>query len=149
MTLQLTTFDILDSLDSEEAIAEYLSQVMADGDDDELLRALGHVAKARGMAQLAKDAGVGRESLYKALKPGATPGYATVGKVVRALGFKMGVTPARRPAPPSLKKAAASGKRPNKGPKNEGKQANVGVYERKKTGKLATGKATQAAKLRA
>ena len=48
MALQLTTFDVADYLDSEEAIAEYLSQVMADGDDDELLRALGHVAKARG-----------------------------------------------------------------------------------------------------
>lgn len=149
MTLQLTTFDILDSLDSEEAIAEYLSQVMAEGDDDELLRALGHVAKARGMAQLAKDAGVGRESLYKALKPGATPGYATVGKVVRALGFKMGVSPAGRPALASLRKAAASGKKPDKGPKNKGTQANVAAYERKKTGKLAAAKAAQVAKRRA
>lgn len=105
MALQLTTFDVADYLDSEKALAEYLSQVMADGDDDELLRALGHVAKARGMSQLAKDAGVGRESLYKALKPGATPGYATVGKVVRALGFRMVVKPATRP-----KAATAAGK---------------------------------------
>jgi probable addiction module antidote protein len=149
MTLQLTTFDILDSLDSEEAIAEYLSQVMADGDDDELLRALGHVAKARGMAQLAKDAGVGRESLYKALKPGATPGYATVGKVVRALGFKIGVSPAGRPAQASLKKAAASGRKPNRGTKNNGTQAKVGAPERKKTGKLAAAKASQTTKRRA
>lgn len=96
MALELTTFDIADYLDSEDAMAEYLSQVMADGDDDELLRALGHVAKARGMSQLAKEAGLGRESLYKALKPGATPGFATVGKVVRALGLKMTVRPATR-----------------------------------------------------
>jgi probable addiction module antidote protein len=82
--------------------------VMADGDDDELLRALGHIAKARGMSQLAKDAGVGRESLYKALKPGATPGYATVGKVVRALGFRMAVKPAAK------QKAAAAAKKPAK-----------------------------------
>lgn len=108
MALQLTTFDVADYLDSEEALAEYLSQVMADGDDDEFLRALGHVAKTRGMSQLAKDAGVGRESLYKALKPGATPGYATVGKVVRALGFRMAVEPATR------QKAAAAGKKPAK-----------------------------------
>jgi probable addiction module antidote protein len=67
MALQLTTFDVADYLGSEEATAEYLSQVMADGDDDELLRTLGHIAKVRGMSQLAKDAGVGRESLYKAL----------------------------------------------------------------------------------
>jgi len=106
MALQLTTFDVADYLDSEEAIAEYLSQVMADGDDDELLRALGHIAKARGMSQLAKDAGVGRESLYKALKPGATPGYATVGKVVRALGFRMAVKPVTK------QKAAAAAKKP-------------------------------------
>jgi len=108
MALQLTTFDVADYLDNEEAIAEYLSQVMADGDDDELLRALGHVAKARGMSQLAKDAGVGRESLYKALKPGATPGYTTVGKVVRALGFRMAVKPAAK------QKAAATAKKPAK-----------------------------------
>jgi len=106
MTLQLTTFDVADHLDSEEAIAEYLSQVMADGDDDELLRALGHIAKARGMSQLAKDAGVGRESLYKALKPGATPGYATVGKVVRALGFRMAVKPAAKQKAAAAKKPA-------------------------------------------
>ena len=113
MALQLTTFDVADYLDSEEAIAEYLSQVMADGDDDEFLRALGHIAKARGMSQLAKDAGVGRESLYKALKPGATPGYATVGKVVRALGFRMVVKPAaaKKPAKPKTSVAVAATKK--------------------------------------
>jgi len=149
MTLQLTTFDILDSLDSEEAIAEYLSQVMADGDDDELLRALGHVAKARGMAQLAKDAGVGRESLYKALKPGATPGYATVGKVVRALGFRMTLKPAYRQGS-EMKKAAATGKKPAKVAKGKGAQLNVKAYERKKSGKIAAAKAAApAGKLRA
>jgi probable addiction module antidote protein len=109
MPLELAIFDIADYLDSEEAIAQYLSQVMADGDDDELLRALGHIAKARGMAQLAKDAGLGRESLYKALKPGSTPGFATVGKVVRALGLRMTVRPATRQKP-----AAASKKAPAK-----------------------------------
>lgn len=110
MTLQLSTFDPADHLDSEEAVAEYLSQVMADGDDDELLRALGHVAKARGMSQLAKEAGVGRESLYKALKPGATPGFATVGKVVRALGLRMAVRPATKQKPAAVAKKVA--KRP-------------------------------------
>jgi probable addiction module antidote protein len=104
VTVQLTTFDLAGHLDSERAIAEYLSQVMADGDDDELLRALGHIAKARGMSQLAKEAGVGRESLYKALKPGATPGFATVGKVVRALGLRMAVRPAGRQKPAAAKK---------------------------------------------
>jgi len=108
MPLELTTFDIADYLDSEEAIAQYLSQVMADGEDDELLRALGHIAKARGMSQLAKDAGLGRESLYKTLKPGSTPGFATVGKVVRALGLRMTVRPAtgKKPATASTKAPA-------------------------------------------
>lgn len=104
MPLQLTTFDIADHLDSEDAVAEYLSQVMADGDDEELLRALGHIAKARGMSQLAKEAGVGRESLYKALKPGASPGFATIGKVVRALGLRMSVMPAAKQKLPAVAK---------------------------------------------
>jgi probable addiction module antidote protein len=138
VTLQLTTFDILDHLDSDDAISEYLTQVMADGDDDELLRALGHIAKARGMTQLAKDAGVGRESLYKALKPGATPGFATVGKVVRALGFTMGVSPASRPA--GRKKAAATGKQPSTGGMAKGKRAHAGSYPSKKQGKEPTPK---------
>lgn len=149
MTLQLTIFDITDHLDNEEAIAEYLSQVMADGDDDEILRALGHVAKARGMSQLAKDAGVGRESLYKALKPGATPGFATVGKVVRALGFKMGVSPARRPAVAAPKTAPASGRKPDEGVKTKGQRGNVGTGQQKKAGKIAEAKPLRENKLRA
>lgn len=146
MALQLTTFDIVDNLDSEEAIAEYLSQVLADGDDDELLRALGHVAKARGMAQLAEDAGVGRESLYKALRPGATPGFATVGKVVRALGFQMGVSPARRPMPSVKKKVAASGKTPGKQPAAKGKRTPSATRPAKNLEKPAATKSTQARK---
>ena len=71
MTKKTLPFDMAAHLDSPEAITEYLNQVLADGDIDELLRALGHVARARGMAQVAQDAGLGRESLYKALAPGA------------------------------------------------------------------------------
>lgn len=86
---KLFPFDMATFLDDPEAIAEYLTQVLADGDPDELLRALGHIAKARGMAQIAKDAGLGRESLYKALTPGAKPRYDTVLKVTRALGIQL------------------------------------------------------------
>ena len=71
MAQTLTTFDMAELLDSDEAISEYLSQVLADGDNEEFLRALGYVAKARGMTKIATDAGVGRESLYKAFAPGA------------------------------------------------------------------------------
>lgn len=91
---KLIPFDLSEHLDSDEAITEYLAQVLADGDPDELLRALGHIAKARGMAQVAADAGLGRESLYKALAPGAKPRYDTVLKVTRALGVKLTAVPA-------------------------------------------------------
>ncbi|KJK18376.1 addiction module antidote protein [Pseudomonas sp. NPDC087612] len=89
MSLSLTTFDMAALLDSDEAISEYLSQVLADGDHDELIRALGHIAKARGMSQIASASGLGRESLYKALTPGAKPRFDTVLKVIRALGIDL------------------------------------------------------------
>lgn len=89
MTEKIHDFEMADHLDSNEAIAEYLSQVLEDGDSDELIRALGHIAKARGMAQIARDSGLGRESLYKALTPGAKPRYDTVVKVIRALGVRL------------------------------------------------------------
>lgn len=67
----LPEFDMADYLDNDEAVAQYLSVVLAEGDAGELADALGHIAKARGMAQIAKDSGLGREALYKALRPGA------------------------------------------------------------------------------
>ncbi|WP_312963323.1 addiction module antidote protein [Stutzerimonas nitrititolerans] len=90
----LLDFDMADHLDGEEAIAEYLSQVLADGDTDELIHAIGHIAKARGMSQIAKDSGLGRESLYKAFAPGAKPRFDTVMKVIRALGIDLHAQPA-------------------------------------------------------
>ncbi|MDO7925828.1 putative addiction module antidote protein [Pseudomonas sp. KFB-139] len=85
----LVPFDMASLLDSDEAITEYLSQVLAEGDTDELMRAVGHVAKARGMAQIAKDSGLGRASLYKALAPGAKPRFDTILKVMRAMGVEL------------------------------------------------------------
>jgi probable addiction module antidote protein len=85
----LIPFDIATLLDSDEAISEYLSQILADGDTDELLRALGHVARARGMAQVSRDSGLGRASLYKTFAPGAKPRFDTVLKVMRALGIEL------------------------------------------------------------
>lgn len=82
-------FDVADHLDSPEVCVEYLNQVLADGDTEELLRALGHIAKARGMAQVAKDAGLARESLYKALAPGAKPRADTLFRVIRAVGVQL------------------------------------------------------------
>lgn len=82
-----TPFDLSAILDSEEATQEYFAQVMADGDSAEVVRALGHIARARGMTQLARDTGLARENLYKALAPGALPRFDTIFKVMRALGL--------------------------------------------------------------
>jgi probable addiction module antidote protein len=90
---KLQTFDITEYLDSEEAIAEYLSQVLEDGDNDEFIRAIGHIAKAKGMAQIAKDTGLGRESLYKAFRPNAKPRFDTVMKVMNAFKLQLSATP--------------------------------------------------------
>jgi len=90
---KLQNFDITEYLDSEEAIAEYLSQVLEDGDNDEFIRAIGHIAKAKGMAQIAKDTGLGRESLYKAFRPNAKPRFDTVMKVMNAFKLQLSATP--------------------------------------------------------
>ena len=85
----LTVFDASEYLDSDEAIAGYLQAVLEDGDPDLLLAALGDIARAKGMAEIARSAGLGRESLYKALSPGAKPRFDTVLRVVRALGIDL------------------------------------------------------------
>ena len=89
MTNSLITFDMASYLDSNEAIAEYLSQVLADGDADEFLDAIGHIAKACGMSQIAHNSGLARESLYKALSPGSKPRFDTIIKVMNALGVHL------------------------------------------------------------
>lgn len=93
MKNDLKTFDITEYLDSDEAIAEYLSQVLEDGDTDEFIRAIGHIAKAKGMAQIAKDTGLGRESLYKAFRPNAKPRFDTVMKVINAFELQLSTVP--------------------------------------------------------
>jgi probable addiction module antidote protein len=91
-------FDIAAHLDSDEVIAEYLSAALEDENPDVFIAALGDVAKARGMAQIAKDAGLGRESLYKALSAGSHPRYETVSAVLRAVGVKIAISPQIRTA---------------------------------------------------
>ena len=86
---KLTPFDAADYLDDEETIAAYLSAALAENDPDAFLQAIRTVARARGMAQLARDSGLGRESLYKTLAPGAKPRYDTVMKLVNALGVTL------------------------------------------------------------
>ena len=91
MTKSYAPFDPAAYLDSDEVIAEYLTAAAEDPNPEVFLAALGDVAKARGMAQIAKDAGLGRESLYKALSAGAHPRYETVNAVLHALGAKFAV----------------------------------------------------------
>jgi len=93
MNNELISFDITEYLDNDEAIAEYLSQVLEDGDNEEFIRAIGHIAKAKGMAQIAQDTGLGRESLYKAFRPNAKPRFDTVMKVMHALKLQFNATP--------------------------------------------------------
>lgn len=90
--MKLTEFDASAFLDNEEVIAEYLAAALEDGNPDVFLAAIGDVAKARGMSAIAEQTGLGRESLYKALAPGAKPRYDTILKVLSSLGVKLTIT---------------------------------------------------------
>ena len=90
--LEVTNFDIAQYLDDKEVIAEYLSQILADGDTDELLDALGNIAKAKGMSQIASETGLGRESLYKTFHKGTKPKFDTIMKVMQSFGVRMQVS---------------------------------------------------------
>ncbi len=115
MTLPLRTrpFDPANYLRSEEAIAVFLADALESGSDAVFQSALQAAARARGMADIAAATGLGRESLYKALAPGAQPRFATVRKVMGALGLTMTVAPAKARA----KKAAPARVRPAAAPR--------------------------------
>jgi probable addiction module antidote protein len=83
------SFDTARYLTSEEDMAAYLEAALAEGDPALVVQALGTIAKARGMAKIAKDSGLRRESLYKALSPEGNPEFTTVLKVVKALGLQL------------------------------------------------------------
>lgn len=89
---KLSKFDASEYLTSEIAIAEYLTAALEDENPDVFLAAVADVAKVRGMTTIAKNSGLGRESLYKALAPGAKPRYDTILKVLHGLGVKVTVT---------------------------------------------------------
>ena len=93
-------YDTADYLTSIEHIAGYLEAVLEDGDSELIAAALGDIARSKGMTQLARATGLGRESLYKALSTGGNPEFATVLKVVRALGMTFAVKP-RQASPKS------------------------------------------------
>jgi len=92
----LPEFDITEHLDSEQAIAEYITIVLEENDPAALADALGSVARARGMTDIAKASGITREALYKALRPNAQPRFETVSKVCAALGVRLVAQPIHR-----------------------------------------------------
>ena len=89
----LPEFDLARQLRTEEDIAEYITQVIEEGDAAELAHALGVAARARGMSEIAQAAGLTREALYKALRPGAHPRFETISRVCQALGVRLVAQP--------------------------------------------------------
>jgi len=87
---------VVEHLETEEDITAYLEAVLDDGDPALVSAALGDIARARGMTEIAREAGLGRESLYKALSPEGNPEFDTVMKVLRALGLSLHVNAAHR-----------------------------------------------------
>ena len=99
MALKTTPWDSAEYLETEQDINEYIAACMEEGGDDPsfIAHSLGVVARARNMAQLARDTGMTREGLYKALSADGNPSFATVVKVAGALGFKVSLTPVPHP----------------------------------------------------
>ena len=85
----LPEFDFSEHLDNEQAMAEYLTVVLEENDPSLLAAALGDIARARGMSEIAKASGITREALYKALRPDAQPRFDTISRVCTALGVKL------------------------------------------------------------
>jgi probable addiction module antidote protein len=101
--LKTSPFDPAEYLDDENVIVAYLNEVLAEGDPSAAIAAHGTVARARGMASLARSTGLGRESLYKALSGDGNPSFRTVLSVAAALGYRFNVRAkgARPHAPPN------------------------------------------------
>lgn len=91
--METTRFDIADYLDSNEMIAEYLNTVLEEGNESEIIVAIGNIAKAIGMTKIAEETGMSRPSLYKALSEGAKPQFTTIMKVLKAIGGQIQVSP--------------------------------------------------------
>ncbi len=93
MSLKTNPFDIAEHLETKEDIAGFLQEVAEIGDTSDFIHALGIVARARGMTEIARKAGVTRASLYKSLSSDGNPHFDTIKKVIKALGLKLTLTP--------------------------------------------------------
>ncbi len=91
--IKTTAYDSAEYLDSPEAISAYMDEALATNDASFIANALGTLARARGMSQIAKEAGLSRESLYKAMSAGGNPEFGTVLRVMNALDLKLSVAP--------------------------------------------------------
>lgn len=89
----LPEFDAAEYLSSEEDVAAYLTTILEENDPALLAAAIGDIARARGMSQVAKDSGIAREALYKALRPGSQPRFETISRVCAALGVRLVAQP--------------------------------------------------------
>ncbi len=88
-TIKTTKWDVVDYLKTDEDMADYLEAAMEDGNPAVIATAIGNIARAKGMTEVARKAGIGRVSLYKALSPDGNPEFATILKVVKALGLRL------------------------------------------------------------
>ncbi len=91
--METSKFDIADYLDDKEMIAEYLNTVLEEGNESDIIIAIGYVAKSIGMTKIANEAGLSRPSLYKALSEGAKPQFETILKVLKAIGGQLRINP--------------------------------------------------------
>lgn len=91
--MKTSKFDIADYLDSNEMITEYLNTILEEGDNSDIITAIGHIAKAIGMTKIAEETGLSRPSLYKALSDGAKPQFETIMKVLKAIGGQINIKP--------------------------------------------------------
>jgi probable addiction module antidote protein len=92
-TADLPDFDMAEYLQTNEDVANYLTLVLAENDPAELIHALSTIARARGMAEVARASGLTREALYKALRPTSNPRFDTIARVCKALGVRLVVQP--------------------------------------------------------
>ena len=92
--VRLSRWDLADDMKTDQDRAEYLEAALEDGDPALILSVLGHIARSRGMTEIAREAGLGRESLYKGLSTHGNPAFTTVLQVIRALGLRLHASPA-------------------------------------------------------
>ena len=114
--LKTTRFDAARYLDTEDRQVAYISAALETGDADFVRDALGLVARARGMSEVARDAGLNRESMYKALGEAGNPEFATVMRIIRALGLTLSARPAATGRTTKRRRSTAGASLPSRSP---------------------------------